>query len=442
LFKTKLLIDDDGLEKIIQGFSENGKWDWYALNRWPISPLLNQLNNQYGKIGVSEKMANSLTGLKAKIEEINNTYYQKDKLKIIEKIDQLIFSSAGHVAKIKPTFFLGEDKFSAYANNMVQAMPEAEKLIWYQLIAKAIKATGSKPTNKYLQETKNLFKELGADKFKAVLNNWFQFVIDLQEETITHTHTYDNRVYNYTTATFLSAINMDAIKGFVWMGSNFHDNATLNNMAKLAERCYRKLPGVGPAAASVGNAALFALYKSKGLDGIGHLSRLKLRIKQTSTQQLIEKYIVEAAKERGVSTHEIEDMAVDDHGLVNGTREYQFENFSCILKITGAGKSELNWYKADGTQQKTVPAAVKDKHAARLKKIKDTQKQADQTTSAQRDRIDRMFRSGRKFTYAAFKEFFVDHGLMCFLTRQIIWDVTQNDQPVTMIYLDGQWVDI
>lgn len=441
LFKTRLAIDEQDLGTIIVAFTENKKWDWAALNQWPVSSLLNQLSRQYGGDGISAKMVDLLNGLKAKIQQINQSYYEKDKLKIIEKIDQLIFGATDKTEKVKPTLFLGDDAFSIYANQIIESLTAAEQQVWYQLISKALKASGSKPTNKYLQESKDLFKQLGADKFKNVVNNWFQFIINLKEVTTVHTQTYGDRVYNYSTSTFLSAINMDAIKGFVWVCAHFHDSATLNNLAKLAERCYRKIPGSGPAAAGVGNACLYALYKSKGLDGIGHLSRLKLRIKQTNTQQAIEKYIREAADERGVSTHEIEDMAVDDFGLVNGCREFQFENHTCILKITGVGKSELNWYKADDTQQKSVPAIIKEKHAARLKKIKDIQKQTDQTTSAQRDRIDRMFRSGRKFGFGAFNEFFLNHGLMCFLSTQIIWNVTQNGEPASVIRLDGLWLN-
>lgn len=441
LFKTKLTIDDVDLERILNSFTENKRWNWSSLNQWPVSALLNQLTRQYAKTTVSPKMIELLGGLRANIEQIDAVYYQKEKLKLIEKIDQLIFGATASPDKIKPTLFLGEDRFSAYANQMVEALPPAEQQIWYQLITKALKASGSKPSNKYLLESKELFKQLGPDKFKAVVNNWFLFVANLKEETTMHTQTYDNRVYNYSTSTFLSSINTDAIKGFVWMCAHFHDNATLNILAKLAERCYKKMPGVGPAAAAVGNACLYALYKSKGLDGIGHLSRLKLRIKQTNTQQIIEKYIQQAAEERGVSTHQIEDMAVDDLGLVNGTREFQLENYTCILKITGVGKSELNWFKADGVQQKSVPSAIKEKQAAKLKKIKDLQKQTDQTTSAQRDRIDRLFRTGRNLSFEAFSQFFLNHGLVCFLARQIIWNITQSDgHQIVAIRVNDTWL--
>lgn len=441
LFKAKIAIDEVDLGNIINAFIENKRWDWATLNRWPVSPLLSQLVRQYGTAGISAKMVDLLRALRTKVQEINHSYYEKDKLKIIEKIDQLIFDATKTHEEVKPTLFLGDDAFSVYANQAIQSLPADEQQVWFRLIAKALKASGSKPSNKYLQESKDLFKELGADKFKSVVNNWFLFVINLQEVTVVHSQTYADRIYNYSTSTFLSAINLDAIKGFVWMCAHFHDSATLNNLAKLAERSHRKMPGVGSAAAGLGNACFYALYKSRGLDGIGHLSRLKLRIKQTSTQQIIEKYIQEAANERGVSTHEIEDMAVDDFGLTNGTREFKFENHTCILEITGVGKSELKWYKADQTLQKAVPAVVKEKQAARLKKVKDLQKQTDQTTSAQRDRIDRMFRTGRKFNSAAFKEFFLNHGLMCYLTRRIIWNITQNGEPASVIWVDGIWLN-
>jgi len=440
LLRTKLIIDDEDLDQLVNAFSQNKKWDWATVNQWPIGPLLNQLVRQYGKSPLSPRMIGTLTGLKNNLSGIKDYSYEKERLKLIEKIDQLIFSASAAPDEVKPTLFLGEDRFSAFANQIIQSLTIGERQIWYKLIAKASKASGSKPSNKYLQESKDLFKELGVDKFKVVVNKWFVFVVDLKEVTTVHSQTYDNRVYNYSTSTFLSTVNVEAIKGFVWMCANFHDSTTLANLARLAERSYKKMPGVGPAAAAIGNACIYALYKSKGLDGIGHLSRLKLRIKQYNTQQAIEKYIHDAAKEQGVTTHQIEDMAVDDFKLINGARQFQFENFVCNLEITGTGKSEIRWFKDNGAEQKSVPAAIKDKEAGRLKKIKEIQKQVDQATLAQRDRIDRMFRADRKLDYQHFDAFFLKHGLMNFLTGKIIWTFKQEDNTTSSCLVNGKWL--
>jgi hypothetical protein len=225
------------------------------------------------------------------------------------------------------------------------------------------------------------------------------------------------------------------------MCAHFHDNVTIHNIANLAERCFKKIPNIGPASAAIGNACLYTLYKSKGLDGIGQLSRLKLRIKQSSTQALIEKYLEEAAKEQGISIYEIEDLAVDDFDLKKGERIWEFDDYKAVFKITGIGKSEINWYKPDGSQQKTMPAFVKDKFSAKLKKLKDATKQIDQMTSAQRDRIDRMLRADRKINWNNFNELYLQHGLMCFIAEKIIWNFTENNTTNTAILINNEWTN-
>jgi hypothetical protein len=224
------------------------------------------------------------------------------------------------------------------------------------------------------------------------------------------------------------------------MCSQFHDTKTLHTLAALAERCFRKIPGKGPAAPAVGNACLYTLYKSKGLEGIAHLSRLKLRIKQSSTQALIEKYLQEAAAAEGITVMEIEDLAVDDYELVGGTRLYELDDYKAILTIESIGSVNIAWRNAQDKEQKTVPSTVKDKHAARLKKIKDTAKQIEIALSAQRDRLDRMLRAERKMTWAYFDKHYFSHGLMSFLSRNLIWKFESSQSTFTGIFLKGKWV--
>jgi hypothetical protein len=440
LLKAKLALEDIDVKRLYETFSQNKKSDWANLNAWPIASMLNQINNQYKESELSPLLKETLLKIKAEIMAINN-YDNKERLKLIEKIDNIIFKSENDETQIKPTKFLGTDEFSNYANHVITELNDADRFFWYKLIALAQKASGSKPSKNYLDETRQIFKKLGTDKFKKVVNNWFAFIISLKEKEEQHSQTYNGHVYNYSTYEFISSVNIEAIKGFVWMCSHFHDNTSIHTISNLAERTFRKIPGKGPAAAAIGNACLYVLYKSKGLDGIGELSRLKLRIKQNNTQNIIEKYLLEAAKEQGVSIHEIEDLAADDYDFIDGKKVFLFDDYKAELCITGVGKSEIKWFKADGTQQKSIPSFVKEKHAQKLKKLRDNAKQIDQTTSAQRDRIDRMFRSDRKWNWNKFESYYLKHGLMSFLTKKIIWNFEKDDKSVNAIYISNNWIN-
>lgn len=440
ILKSKIQISFNQFDLIVKGICSPKNCNEFDLSNFSVSAILSQVEKQFSEKIIPESTLQSFEMLKDYIFKNNRYTAEKDKLKLISKIDSIVFSNA-NADKIKPTYFMGQDDFTDFANNIIQQKKEEEKVLWFLLIDKASKATGSKPSDKYLKDSKKIIDEMGSDKFKKTTHEWFQFIIDLKEKLTTQTHTYGTETYNIITSEFLSAINIETMKGFIWMCSHFYDNQTIQLLSKLAERCYKKIPQKGPAAAAIGNACLFSLYSSNGLDGIGQLSRLKLRIKQNNTQTIIEKYINSAAQKLGISTHEIEDLAVEDFGLINNERTYNIENFHCTIQITGVGKSTLRWFKADNTEQKTVPVIVKEKYAAKLKKIKDTQKQVDQTTSAQRDRIDRMLRSNRIMPLDYFIKNYFEHALLSFLTKKIIWNFIGENHSCTAIFKEEIWVD-
>ncbi len=436
LFKTKLELDDEDIAAIVTAFSSYTLYDHAThIIYWPANMLVNQIEKNIKERGVSDQLKITLQKLHNKVKEQPSFDQLKEQAKILGKIDSLLFNNNQERTGVKPTFFPGDDEFGHYANSTIRALNEKEKQVWFKLMLHAQKASGSKPSKKYSDEIKLLFKEFGADKFKQQVNEWILFIIGMKEK-IEH-HVQSN--YTYTTSEFISSPNVDIIKGFIWGCVHFHDKSTLFNIAKLAERTYRKIPGKGPAAAAIGNACLYVLANTRGLDGVGHLSRLKLRIKQSSTQNQIEKYLMEAAAEQGVSIHEIEDMAVDDYGLQAAKRKYDFDGYAAVLEITGVGKTAISWFKPDGTPQKAVPSAIKDKHAARLKKIKDISKQAELTVSAQRDRIDRMFKSNRSLTGSKFNSFYFEHGLMCYLSHKIIWTVEKDGKKEAVFFLNEKW---
>jgi hypothetical protein len=371
LLRGRRTLEDSDIISILQSFYDYPRYnDNSNIMLWPVNLLIGGAEKQLKDRSPSAELVQKFKELSKILGENKINATEKESIKLKSRLDKIIHEFENGETAIRPVWFRGNDDFATFANDWLKARKEEEQLHWFRLMALSAKASGGTPSKKYLDEAKALFKELGADSFKKGLNEWLTFLIALKEKTVEHPYTFGNEQRIYTTVEYLAAPNIDLIKGFVWMAVHFHDKATLFNIAALAERAHRKIPGKGPAAASIGNACLYMLANSKGLDGVGHLSRLKMRIKQSSTQNLIEKYLDSAAKEQGASIHEIEDMAVDDHGLVNGERTFVFDDYKAVLRITGIGKSEIAWYKPDGSPQKSVPAFVKEKHGAKLKKLR------------------------------------------------------------------------
>lgn len=441
IFRLKMILDEEDAHAIFSAFTEPGGRHRF-FTQWPVAPFINLLEKQWKSLEISPSLKALLLDIKEQIGIVDNIYEEKQRFKMMEKIDALIFSSENKDI-LKPAKFLGQDPFGYMANDMIEKMPVEEKHFWYRLLPIVQKVNGSKPTTKFLDETKKLLSIAGSDTFKKTLHEWFRFLVNLKERVDEKEYDYGNgQVYNYATTEYISSVNAEAVKGLVWVCAHFHDHATIQLLSALAERSFRKIPGTGPTAAIIGNACLYSLYKSKGLEGIGQLSRLKLRIKQSNTQGLIDKYLETAAAEKGVSVYEIEDMAVNDCGLENGTRKFVFDEYTASLVVTGIGKTETQWFKPDGTLQKSVPAFVKEKHGPKLKKLKDTAKEVEQTLVSQRDRIDRMLRSNRKIPKEKFDSFYLQHGLMGYIAKKIIWNFHLADKTVAAINLNEHWVDV
>ena len=442
IFRNKLQMDDADVDNIYAAFSQYKSGDWSVFTSWPISLMLNQLEKQRKDQPLTPHLKQVLENIRKDIDSVQSYYNEKERMKMIDKIDTILFTKQNSATAIRPARFLGDDPFADFANPIIDQMPETDRLLWYRLLPLTQKATGATPSKKYLDDTLAIIKDIGSDKFKKTVHEWFRFITSLKEKEQLHSQVYNGRTYTHSTYDFLTSVNTESVKGLLWACSHFHDNATIHVVATLAERAFRKIPGKGPAAASIGNACLYVLYKSKGLDGIGQLSRLRLRIKQASAQALIDKYLQSAAEKQGVTVSEVEDMAVDDFGLVNGVRSFVIDDYTAELTIIGTGKTNTKWLRSDGTFLKSAPSIVKEKHTAKFKKIKDTAKQVEQTLTAQRDRIDRMFRSDRKIAWHSFQENYIDHGLMTYLASRIIWNFHKVDgRLVQAIRLNNQWVN-
>ncbi|RXK85464.1 DUF4132 domain-containing protein [Filimonas effusa] len=443
LMRNKLLLEEDDVVRLFNAFSQYKANDWSYLTTWPVASLLNQVVKQWKDKPFSPVLEDALRQLKELLDKYMSPYDQKEHIKMVGKIDGMLFKNTNASSAVKPVKFMGNDPLAEFANLSLERMPGNEKLVWYQILALAQKVSGAKPSQKYLNEIKTLIKALGADKFKKTTHDWFHFLIELKEREETHSYTYSSGYeYNYSSYDYITSVNADLIKGLVWACAHFHDGASIQTISALAERAFKKIPGKGPTAAAIGNACLFTLFASKGLDGIGQLSRLRLRIKQGSTQALIDKYLASAAGEKGVSVSEIEDMAVDDAGMQHGNKTISFDDYTAVVNITGIGKTELNWIKPDGAPQKSVPAHIKDKHAARLKKLKDNIKLAEQTLVTQRDRIDRMLREDRRMSKEHFHTYYLQHGIMSFIAERLIWNFHAADNTIRQaICLNDQWMN-
>src|SRR5439155_23134412 len=190
---------------------------------------------------------------------------------------------------------------------------------------------------------------------------------------------------NLTDNTLLSDHNANVLRGLIWCCPLTADSTLSRKLADLAAVCFAKIPGRGQRSPKVGNACVYSLGELPGTEPVAQLARLRLRVKNRLTEQLIDNALIAAAIHRGMSKEELEEVVVPAYGLTDvGVRREQFGDFTAELVVAGPSDTELRWYDAAGRMRKSVPAAIRRQFAGDLRELMLAAKDIQKTLPVQR----------------------------------------------------------
>jgi len=446
LLRMKLEFGEDEIISLFKFLHDNSGSDpQLRFENWPIGLIVVQFEKYVKWNGLTDSMRDFIKKALS-WPEFNQSpsYYRADIYKAQLKLWKLIHSTETEGNTVPPYRLPEDDVLGKYVNDSVDQLSGEFKERLYEMFNLALTATGAQPSEKHIKASKEILSRMNTTQYKTCVQDWLNFLTVSSPIQKVHKYTYQDQEYTYTSYTFICEKNSILVKGLIWSLYHFHDEATMNIVSKLTERSFKKIPGVGPTCAGVGNACIYYLANSKGISGISHLSRLKLKITQNSTRKLIDEYIHEESNKRGVSAAELEEQAVPDFSLDTGVREEKFDDYVIRLSLTGIGKTELQWFTPEGKPQKSTPAFIKNnkRHSERLHKLRHTAKQIQKYLTAQRDRIDRSYIDDRQWAYADFCKYYLNHGLVSFIARHLIWILITNGSNVSAIWRGGQWEDV
>jgi hypothetical protein len=124
-----------------------------------------------------------------------------------------------------------------------------------------------------------------------------------------------------------------------------------------------------------------------------------------------------------------------------GHRREVLGDYVVDLVIEGRDAA-LRWSKAaDGKPLKSVPATLKKEHTGAVKELQATVKDIGKMLTAQRERIDGLFLSRKRWPLEAWRTRYLDHPLVGAIARRLIWHFETDGQAEDGISLDGRLVD-
>jgi hypothetical protein len=296
----------------------------------------------------------------------------------------------------------------------------ARQASWVELFRHALTGTAARPSGKWLAAARRLVEAVGPEEVREAMLRWLPLVA--RGGTISRMGSYVGDVRG--AADVMNEENATCLRGLLWSVQLLPRPDELTRaITSAALSAYKKVPGVGPRAVKVGNAAVYALSEMGSTDAVGQLAMLKVRVKFGTAQKEIEKAFNTAAEALGLPRDQIEEMGVPSYGLEDvGRRGESFGDHRAELIVTGSD-AELKWFDANGKPLKSVPAKVKGDQKDELKELQQSLKDIQAMLPAQRDRIDAMFLQQKTWPIAGWRERYLDHPLVGTIARRLIWCV-------------------
>jgi hypothetical protein len=319
----------------------------------------------------------------------------------------------------------------------LQQLEPQQRDAWSALICHAQSASGSKPSAKWSKTASPLLDAVGYDELADHLAVWASLVDRPRTQPIENSR-------NWQPDPNLLIVEKHALtlKGFAWMASGLESADLARGLGLMAQSAYRKIPGMGARAVSLGNACVWSLGQMPGQHGLSQLAILKVRVKFGTAQKGIEKALNATAERLGYPRDEVEEMGVPAYGMEEvGHLRAQAGDFKAELAVTGTASTELRWIKPDGKVQKSIPQAVKSDYPGELKELKTAAKDIQKMLPAQGERIDRLFLERKAWSVAKWRDRYLDHPLMGTLARRLIWVLQDGDVSRAVMYCDGVLMD-
>ena len=363
----------------------------------------------------SEQAAGHLTAAAlAGLRRTRHQYWDVDALKWVDDVTD-------------PPLNSGE-AWSDEVLKRLSALPPAQRQHWLKLMALARKATAGKPSARWLKDAQALVDAVGPDTLRDLLLASLPL--------LGRPRTSPLRPDTYATgdpSVLLDEFNAMTLKGLLWMTPLIANVDLTRVVARVVDSALKKVAGVGPRAAKVANAAVYALSTMTSDVALAALARLSSTVTYKGTLNEVRKGLKVVADRLGTSPEDLLELSVPTLGMQDiGHRNEVLADVNVDLRVEAGGAKLI--FSRNRKVLKAPPAALKKEFAEELKELKAAQKEAEGTMAAITQRLDALMISGKTWRGDAWQERYLNHPLTGTVTRRLIWLV----DGVPALWHDGE----
>lgn len=311
---------------------------------------------------------------------------------------------------------------------------------WNLLLAHCVSNNTSKPSKKWNKETAALVETIGESIFRDTLLIILPLVKEKRTEQAAAEDTPENYYYGGTEK-LITENNTRLLKGLLWVASRYSDQDVCRELRNLASNMYKKVFGIGMRNAKLANAALYSLSQMSGTAGLKEIVIMRAATKYNPALVNINRVFDKLASEKGMTADELAELSIPDYGLDEvGLYTQTLETYIATICLSGVGKSELTWTKGEKSQ-KSAPITLKAEFADEIKALKLKVKDLNVATSAHSLRLEQMYLRDISYERANWQTQYIEHKLMGFLSRRLIWRICVGKVTTDIIYTEAGFVD-
>jgi hypothetical protein len=336
-----------------------------------------------------------------------------EKLRI--RVDSLL-----EPASAQASFRLADDSFGERLASWIDGIGATEREAWVALFRHAVAAADRpRPSRKWLDGAAPIIDAVGRRDLAARLTEWLE------------TTGPGDLLYQ----------SENMLKGLIWASIDLDHVAMAGPLGRFAERCFKKIPGSGPASTKLGNACLVALAEmGDAQSAAAELVRLKTRVKYGTVRGRVENRLAAMAADAGVSVADLEETALPHFDLAeDGCSRTELGAATAVISLGDDG-AVLSWRGADGKPRKTVPVAVKREHSADVKGLRQRVKDINDARATQILRLEATWLDDRDWPLDVWKERYLGHPVRRPLARTLIWRFDSPDGPAAAMPADNGFV--
>jgi hypothetical protein len=235
-------------------------------------------------------------------------------------------------------FLVPGEYWSDAVNEHIAAQSVSSRENWVALLKHALGATTARPSDRWRKNGGELVAKIGALSVREAIETCLTLVAKGRAAAGIPAYAGDTR----GGADSIHDENANALRGLLWLIPLLPGHEDLIRLvASVALSAYKKVPGVGPRAVKVGNAAVYCLSQMVSPGAMGQLAMLKVRVRFGTAQKEVEKAFDAAAVELNLPRDQVEEMSVPACGLEDvGMREEVLGRYRAQIAVTGS-KAEL-----------------------------------------------------------------------------------------------------